>query len=426
VGFWNEEMGVNNRSSVARIGAGLNRIFALDALRGLAAFLVLVRHVPEPYKALDYAAMDNWFVVIFNGIQSIGWIGVDLFFVLSGFLISGLLFREIDSGGRLDVGRFLIRRGFKIWPSYYVAYGGMTLLAGARLLFYGEDGQVSIVAESAVWNALFLQNYVSCVLWPHSWSIAVEEHFYIVLSVVLFFLVAFSTGGAWRRKLVGISLGVVVLTPLWRAGLWGWGADGVLDQRGVLFWKDLYYTSHYRGDSLCVGILCGYLFRYHRAVAERLAGFKTVGMILLSMSFILPGVWVLEDHWFCSGPGFTIIAIGFGWLVLAAAVYPDAGRFMKFGVGKVLGVFAKLGFFSYTVYLAHSVVFGVPGVDWLRRRIIRWVDHHSVDEVVWLIDIGYFWSLSIIFGILLARFVEWPFLRLRTRFYPSPLKKAHT
>ena len=80
-----------------------NRIRDLDFLRGLAIIGVLLRH----------SAFENIFA-------RAGWAGVDLFFVLSGFLVSGLLFREYKKTGTVRIGRFLIRRGFKIYPTFYI------------------------------------------------------------------------------------------------------------------------------------------------------------------------------------------------------------------------------------------------------------------------------------------------------------------
>src|SRR6266851_2933114 len=78
---------------------------ALDALRGAAVLVVFSRHIAFPI------------------IGRFGWVGVDLFFVLSGFLVSGLLFREFQRTGHVQPGRFLIRRAFKIYPQFYFMIG---------------------------------------------------------------------------------------------------------------------------------------------------------------------------------------------------------------------------------------------------------------------------------------------------------------
>src|SRR6266511_858077 len=91
------------------------RVQQLDVLRGVAVVLVLGRHVELPATTVApavQAAATFWY--------QIGWVAIDLFFVLSGFLISGLLFTEYQKHGTVRIGRFLIRRGFKIYPAFYV------------------------------------------------------------------------------------------------------------------------------------------------------------------------------------------------------------------------------------------------------------------------------------------------------------------
>src|SRR5438045_3895822 len=93
---------------------------SLDVLRGIAVLLVIVSHysgtLPRPSALLET-----------------GWVGVDLFFVLSGFLISGLLFSEFEKTGSINLKRFWIRRGFKIYPPFYVFMGLTALVALVRV-----------------------------------------------------------------------------------------------------------------------------------------------------------------------------------------------------------------------------------------------------------------------------------------------------
>src|SRR5271168_36950 len=100
-------------TAVPNLAAG--RLRQLDVLRGVAILLVLGRHldsVPTDAPGAIQSAFDLW--------MRAGWIGVDLFFVLSGFLVSGLLFREYARYGDVRAGRFLLRRGLKIYPAFYV------------------------------------------------------------------------------------------------------------------------------------------------------------------------------------------------------------------------------------------------------------------------------------------------------------------
>jgi peptidoglycan/LPS O-acetylase OafA/YrhL len=125
------------------------RLVPLDALRGVAILLVLFTHTtvqPDEAGVLRPALAY---------LRYLGPSGVDLFFVLSGFLVGGLLLREVQETGRLDVRRFLIRRGFKIWPSYFafLAFVGVWAVAV-------EGNSIRQGAWRLAPNVLHLQNYL--------------------------------------------------------------------------------------------------------------------------------------------------------------------------------------------------------------------------------------------------------------------------
>ena len=137
----------------------------LDVLRGVAVVMVLVHHSPT--------RLGGW-------VQA-GWSGVDLFFVLSGFLVSGLLFKEYLAAGRIRPWRFYLRRGFKIYPNLYVMLAVAAVLQAAL----GPP----LVPRLVLHDALFVQNYLG-PWWGHTWSLAVEEHFYLLLPPVLLLLLS--------------------------------------------------------------------------------------------------------------------------------------------------------------------------------------------------------------------------------------------
>src|SRR5437899_9939924 len=162
------------------------RLAYLDILRGVASLLVVTYHSisrgagPLPKEvSLDSPLMKVPYCIVRTQ--------VDLFFVLSGFLIGGLLFRELRSRSSLDVGRFIIRRGFKIWPSYFMFLAGICLI---RVFLLHEPWHHLRLLKP---NLFHIQNYAGAVYAPHTWSLAVEEHFYLALPFLLVLLV-------WRRK----------------------------------------------------------------------------------------------------------------------------------------------------------------------------------------------------------------------------------
>src|SRR5262245_10762565 len=130
------------------------RLRQLDYLRGVAVLLVLGRHL-EPLPT-DL----GWRTGLLAAWHRCGWVGVDLFFVLSGFLVSGLIMAEQRSSGRARVGRFLLRRGFKIYPAFCTLLAFTALVAAA-------GGHVP-PAYPFLCEALYLQNYAGAV-WQHTW-----------------------------------------------------------------------------------------------------------------------------------------------------------------------------------------------------------------------------------------------------------------
>lgn len=195
------------------------RVQSLDVLRGIAVLMVLVAHAFDGRLAM------------------LGEYGVDLFFMLSGYLISGLLFAELDATGRLRLGRFWLRRGLKIWPSYFVSYGLMLSLLCIRDLRHGVAMAPRL--HDAIPNLVFLQNYWRPeTRWLGSWSLAVEEHFYFALPLVL--IIA-------RRRITWICVVSVIACPVLRAAEWWRHPDIAATTTAI--------QTHFRVDMLCWGVL---------------------------------------------------------------------------------------------------------------------------------------------------------------------------
>lgn len=139
----------------------------LDVLRCVAVVLVLLYHSSIGARLAKF-----------------GWVGVDLFFVLSGFLISGLLFNEYKKQGSISFKRFFIRRGMKIYPAFYI-------FISVELFYqFVSHKRVGILSQYLS-EALYVQNY-GPFIWNHTWSLAVEEHFYILLPMFFLLLLRLS------------------------------------------------------------------------------------------------------------------------------------------------------------------------------------------------------------------------------------------
>lgn len=393
------------------------RNFSLDVLRGVAILLVLIRHLP-PTKLHSTGAINA--VVLW--ISSIGHIGVDLFFVLSGFLISGLIYSEYDRYDGFRPGRFLWRRGLKIWPSYFVAYGGMTCLRVAAELWKGNPARAGDLASNAVCDVVFLQNYWSwpCEPWSHSWSLAVEEHFYTVFAILAALL-------AWHARVrhkqgkqaFSVLLPAAVLVAIVALGL------RILDcfpnYHGGFA---AYYQSHMRADSLFCGVALGYLARYRMTDGlRRLARWPMVTLALISAA-IWPTLFPIHHSPWAESIGITLVYLSFAFAVLSASLHSDFGRYSRGVSGWLMRGIAKVGIYSYTIYLAHAVIFGIPGVETMRQRLLAWLLHGFTETTVLWVDRSIYWIAAIALGVALSHAVERPFLRLRERIAPSRSKSG--
>src|SRR3954447_5641673 len=194
----------------------------LDVVRGAAILLALGWHFSGPTGNVVLDAL-QW-----PGKQ-FGWAGVDLFFVLSGFLMGRLVLGEYRRTGGFDGRRFTCRRVLKLWPPLY-------LLLRVRAVFGAEP------LGSYLWqNALHVQNYVGTSL-QHLWSLAVEEHFYLALA--LLFPVFVRRGGS-LKLFAGLLAGVLVAALAFRVT---GSLEGVSD-------TPRQWRTHFRLDGLTAGVL---------------------------------------------------------------------------------------------------------------------------------------------------------------------------
>jgi peptidoglycan/LPS O-acetylase OafA/YrhL len=361
----------------------------LDILRAIAVLLVLGHHGDGPTL---------W--------HNAGWVGVDLFFVLSGFLISGLLFSEFKTDGGINWRRFFIRRGFKIYPAFYTMIFVTFLWQVAK---HQQIGWRSYLPE-----ILFYQSYHWWGLWSHTWSLAVEEHFYILLPGLLLFLL-------WTQK-QKVSLNPFRVLPV----VWAILAVLCLVERSYLAYAlsnvssgYIRFSTHVRIDSLFFGVFLGYLHHFHPAALRTATAERWSRLLLLFCSALLVSTCISfrVDSRFMLSFGLTALYLGFGG-ILILVLYSDHGetvglrwRLQKFGLGDLL---AYIGMYSYSIYLWHAMV--TLHFRTFLRLIWPTVGNNAI---FW----GYIMT-SLIAGVLLSRLIEYPALNLRDRFFPSPQQRV--
>jgi peptidoglycan/LPS O-acetylase OafA/YrhL len=310
-----------------------------------------------------------------------GWTGVDLFFVLSGFLVSGLLFKEHLRSGRIRAGRFYLRRGLKIYPNFYV----MLAVTSAALAW----ARVPVEPRNLLHEVVFLQNYLPTAWWgrDHAWSLAIEEHFYFLLPPLLMLLLRW---GPFRRAPVRgaaalmAALGAALLAVRWAMVRSGASADDVL------------FLTHTRLDALAFGVVLSVLWHF---APVRIATLRRLRWVLLVAGLLLtaPSYLLSNEHPFVLTFGLTLNYVGYGMVLAAVLTMP---RVLPGPLGTAL---AFVGFYSYSIYLWH-----LPFLAAVRSAF------GGRAPAVALFYVG-----SIALGVLMAKLVELPALRLRERWFPA-------
>ena len=268
----------------------------LDVLRTVAVLMVILSHLPAPP-----AGAAGVVVAVGEFFRTYGGMGVDLFFVLSGFLVSGLLFREYLSTGRARVGRFLLRRGFKIYPPFYVFLIVTVLL---RL----QRGDL-LTRMDMLCEALFVQNYGPHV-WSHTWSLAVEEHFYILLALIVLALQRYVRRDS-LAAIPAIFIGTVTAVTTVR-----WISFMTLPYSN----EALRFPTHLQIDSLFFGVLISYYVTTTPSLVERLRARRgwlfALGLACVAASQSIPGPAARYVA------GHIVAYVGFGAILMAAVCTP--------------------------------------------------------------------------------------------------------
>ncbi|MBO9706801.1 MAG: acyltransferase [Caulobacter sp.] len=220
-------------SRTAASRRGERRMVGPDILRAVAILLVMTQHLPKPAAA-----------GVLGAIKPYGWMGVDVFFVLSGFLIGGQLLRPVARGETPSLGGFWASRAFRILPAYLLVLGFYLWLPGFT------DGE----GMRPAWRYLtFTMNwgldYSKTGTFTSAWSLCVEEWFYLTLPLLVLGLRRYRTPAPALVLALALLLGGAAL----RYGLWHDLA--ALPPSGPLFLKTIYYPTWTRLDGLLLGVL---------------------------------------------------------------------------------------------------------------------------------------------------------------------------
>ncbi len=378
-----------------------DRMKSLDILRGVAIFMVFINHI-EPRISPAVADLTGPSGFIFWKIKQLGWAGVDLFFVISGFLISGLLFNELEKRGRIGWRPFWIRRAFKILPSYLFL---LLVLALTGATAYIDFTTPWSVLSSISTHLLFLQNYIPSGN-PNgpTWSLAIEEHFYILLPITLSFLVVLSSrlSVTWGEMIPWLTLLIVILCLILRIFTL---KSGLLD--------DDYARTHLRIDALMIGVCLNYLLRIRSRLVTWVMEYRLIAF-LIAVFCILPASSFNRIHPLMFTIGFPMLSVGFSIIILLVCqgvLKPVESHLVMTGI-------AWVGLWSYNIYLWHYfiILLPIPYYQELNQALGEVIPTTGLQIMA---QGSLFIASSILLGALMTLIIENPFLKLRGRLFPS-------
>ncbi|MEP7264074.1 MAG: acyltransferase [Bacteroidota bacterium] len=288
------------------------RISSVDIFRSLAIISVVIFH--------------------FNHQLPFGSVGVDLFFVISGLLVGGLLTKEFINERKINFLKFFLQRGFKIWPSYYAF-----LLFGSfiALVFYHTTNPDQIIP---LWDLkrylFFYQNYTGLPFhwsFDHVWSLCVEEHFYILLPIMFLIIQHFVQDKQKKALLIFVILTIIA---------------GIAFKYISYFFtnsQDTYSATHNRIDALAWGVLLNLIITYKGDKIKSL--------------------------------GFTIITFLSGLFIFSLALY--------FAINYDYLLFERIYFHSIIPMSFFLMLLGLYYVDFSMLKPLRFIAYYSYNWYLW-------------------------------------------
>jgi peptidoglycan/LPS O-acetylase OafA/YrhL len=374
-----------------------NRFPQLHGMRVIAILSVVQYHVTTIFTYETRLAMDrSWAttsVTIF--------FGMDLFFILSGFLIGSILLRSVETSGFVNVRRFWLRRAFRTFPAYYVVLTGLALIFG-----------MNAAQKSNLWmEYAYLSNYAPVdrdhlvMLW--GWSLSLEEQFYLSVPFLFFGLSKLRSDRARLALLGTFWISALVIRLALYAKHTEWSPGELYD--------NLYFRTHTRFDTLVCGIVLAFV---QQRWGKRLQVWLEAPWARAALAVPALGcLWLLMNPWmFGNGP--LLVMRVLSWGTLTSIMYFAWVVLLLNGgdgwISRALSApfFRRTATLGYGVYLMH-----IPLCD---RAIAPFAhslvkDHGWPMVAVWPLSVASLFALSHLASYFLHVLVEKPFLRIRDR-----------
>ncbi|MDP3560841.1 MAG: acyltransferase [Legionellaceae bacterium] len=355
-----------------------SRCHGLDTLRAAAIILVFMFHCFGASHSPILKAMG----------ARVGWVGVDLFFVLSGYLIANQIFSAIINRGSFSLKTFYFRRFIRTLPNYFLILG----------LYF----TVPIFSEqpltTPLWKFItFTQNFgLSFSAFSHAWSLCIEEQFYFFLPIVVLFIAykgSIRTG--WLVVILILFAGIILRSSLWLSYI-----QHVEENKIHIYMTKIYYCSFCRLDGLVLGVSIAMLQNFHQKiwVIVTKAGnwFMVLGLIGCYFTFyFIPDLIGFTPTAF----GYLLRSASFAALTVAALSSNTLLHRTKIPGAMTLSIW------SYAIYLTHKQIIHMT------QLALPYFAITEASTIALVVEILF----SLISGWLLYTCIEAPFLKLRDK-----------
>lgn len=356
----------------------MRRLPGLDLLRAIAIVWVMLFH----------SFIVGGLGPHFAWLSRHGWAGVDIFFVLSGFLIGCQVLRPLQHGETLSFTGFHARRAWRILPAFVVVLALYLVFPMLR-----EAPGLATWWQFATFSLNLLVDYGHDQAFSHAWSLCVEEHFYLFFPLLAWWLARRPS----TLKFAAVCISVIALGIMLRRGVWL--HDAALDPPRNWFVEDIYYPTWMRLDGLLMGVMLASLRIYRAPLWERLQ--RHAGIVLIAGTAVSAlALWLFRDRTglLANALGWPVLSFGFGLLVFAAAGrHSLIARLAVPGAGWLAGI-------SYSLYLSHKIAFHL-----VQTTLASSLRGHS------LLAFVTYALAALLLGATLHYLVERPCLKLRER-----------
>ena len=357
----------------------------LNLLRGVGALMIVIHHAnSEAIPHLSKAPGAVGFAI--SSMKNFGWSGIDLFFVLGGFLMANTFYQHFDRYGRISIKSYYKARAKRIVPSYYFL---LFVLAATGATGWISLSSWDLAVKDALIHLLFMNNYLDQLPNGPTWYLAATVQIYFFMPLLLMLIIRIS--GLSFEDIVqrGAIMGIVFVLFL----------RCITVLNGTHQPNDFMLT-HYRIDTVLLGMLAFCLLRGEHPLTTKISLHPYL-TICLSALFLIPSIFLPRGNAWMFTFGFTFLALGYSMLILVLIQ-------CNFVLPKMISAaLLALSTWSYNIYLWHYFVPRIVGKPYADSQLLI----HAVVGAVSLqaiIQLLMFTMIGIIVGWVMTTLIEKP------------------